>query len=44
MVIPDNIPLSVVPEYLGSAVQTVTEGGRLFAEHGGALVEVTFHI
>ena len=33
---------STLPTYLGSAVDTITENGRLFAEVGGNMAEVVY--
>ncbi|KAL5249249.1 hypothetical protein ACHWQZ_G018191 [Mnemiopsis leidyi] len=33
---------SSLPTYLGTAVETITENGRLFAESGGKMVEVVY--
>ena len=37
-----NLFSSSLPTYLGTAVETVTENGRLFAEAGGKMGEVVY--
>jgi hypothetical protein len=33
---------AVMPQYLGSSIQTITEGGKLFTNIGDQLTEVVF--